>query len=37
MAKGEEKGRKMKKKKKSPLGRRVSPGLDPSCWLCSGL
>jgi hypothetical protein len=30
---GEEKER----KKKSPWGRKVSPRLDPPCWLCSGL
>jgi hypothetical protein len=35
---GEEKARKkMGKRKKSPWGRRVSSGLDLSCWLCSRL
>jgi hypothetical protein len=28
--------RKEKENKKSAWGRRVSPGLDPPCWLCCG-
>jgi hypothetical protein len=33
---GKEKEKRKENRKKSLWGMRVSPGLDPPCWLCSG-